>query len=96
MPMTLIRSFRSTKASTRSTASDGVRTLLVMPGLDSLAQSYFLTQYLHWMLHAGATGRCILPNLVWASTEKQGWVFRMSFGACLFAFMAASLYDVLS
>jgi hypothetical protein len=30
------------------------------------------------MLHAGATGRCILPNVWCASFEKHGWVLAMS------------------
>jgi len=47
----------------RSRAFSGLRTVLVTPGLDSLAQSNFLVQYLHCILHAGATGRWILPNL---------------------------------
>ena len=39
----------------------GVSTALVTPGRVSLTQSYFRSQKLHWTLHLGATGRCILP-----------------------------------
>ena len=77
-PTTLTLPFRSTKASTRSRASHGSRTMLVTPGRDSFAQSYFRSQYRHWMLQAGATGRWILPKVPWAFTLKQGWVLRMS------------------
>lgn len=72
IPATRSIGFDASASSNLFTASSGSRTVDVIPGLDSLAQSYFLSQYLHLILHFGATGKWIRPNIECASWEKQG------------------------
>ncbi len=44
------------------------------PGTASFTQSNFLLQKLHWMLQAGATGRCTRPKSLQDFLLKQGWL----------------------